>query len=181
MNFTPYDRPVRAAFVGLGRIYDLNVRAYLDNPDVEVVALVDPSEERRANAARTGRRHGRSPRAPRWPPAAWRYAMASDMLQRLTPDYADKDACIAAYEAHNEAVRRAVPPDRFLEWTPSDGWGPMLRRRLALRPQRLGGRPPTSRSRTSTRPTRYRAHRPGSTEPTSSAAGTKSPATRRPA
>jgi predicted dehydrogenase len=46
-KFTPYDRPVRAAFVGLGRIYDLNVRAYLDNPDVEVVALVDPSEERR--------------------------------------------------------------------------------------------------------------------------------------
>ena len=48
MSFTPYDRPVRAAFVGLGRIYDLNVRAYVDNPDVEVVALVDPSEERRA-------------------------------------------------------------------------------------------------------------------------------------
>ena len=47
MTFIPYDRPVRAAFVGLGRIYDLNVRAYLDNPDVEVVALVDPSEERR--------------------------------------------------------------------------------------------------------------------------------------
>ena len=47
MTFTPYDRPVRAAFVGLGRIYDLNVRAYVDNPDVEVVALVDPSEERR--------------------------------------------------------------------------------------------------------------------------------------
>lgn len=46
--FRPYDRPVRAAFVGLGRIYDLNVRAYLANPDVEVVALVDPSEERRA-------------------------------------------------------------------------------------------------------------------------------------
>jgi predicted dehydrogenase len=47
MTFAPYDRPVRAAFVGLGRIYDLNVRAYRDNPDVEVVALVDPSEERR--------------------------------------------------------------------------------------------------------------------------------------
>jgi predicted dehydrogenase len=39
---------VRAAFIGLGRIYDLNVRAYIDNPDVEVVALVDPSEARRA-------------------------------------------------------------------------------------------------------------------------------------
>ena len=48
MSFTPFDRPVRAAFVGLGRIYDLNMRAYVDNPDVEVVALVDPSEERRA-------------------------------------------------------------------------------------------------------------------------------------
>jgi predicted dehydrogenase len=48
MTFDPYHRPVRAAFVGLGRIYDLNVRAYVDNPDVEVVALVDPSEERRA-------------------------------------------------------------------------------------------------------------------------------------
>ncbi len=47
-TFVPYDRPVRAAFVGLGRIYDLNVRAYTDNPDVEVVALVYPSEERRA-------------------------------------------------------------------------------------------------------------------------------------
>ena len=52
VTFTPYDRPVRAAFVGLGRIYDLNVRAYRDNPDVEVVALVDPSEERRAERAR---------------------------------------------------------------------------------------------------------------------------------
>ena len=48
MSFTPYDRPIRAAFVGLGRIYDLNMRAYIDNPDVEVVALVDPDEARRA-------------------------------------------------------------------------------------------------------------------------------------
>src|SRR5580704_16343575 len=47
MSFTPYDRPIRAAFIRLGRIYDLNVRAYVDNPDVEVVALVDPSPERR--------------------------------------------------------------------------------------------------------------------------------------
>jgi predicted dehydrogenase len=48
VTFVPYDRPVRAAFVGLGRIYDLNVRGYAGNPDVEVVALVDPSAERRA-------------------------------------------------------------------------------------------------------------------------------------
>jgi predicted dehydrogenase len=43
----PPDRPVRAAFVGLGRIYDLNRLAYLGNKDVQVVALVDPNEERR--------------------------------------------------------------------------------------------------------------------------------------
>jgi predicted dehydrogenase len=48
MTFVPYDRPIRAAFIGLGRIYDLNVQAYMDNPDVEVVALVDPDPQRRA-------------------------------------------------------------------------------------------------------------------------------------
>jgi predicted dehydrogenase len=46
--FVPYDRPARVAFIGLGRIYDLNVRGYLGNPDAEVVALVDPSPDRRA-------------------------------------------------------------------------------------------------------------------------------------
>lgn len=47
IDFTPLNRPVRAAFVGLGRVYDLNARGYFNNSDVEVVALVDPSEERR--------------------------------------------------------------------------------------------------------------------------------------
>ncbi|MFI5035092.1 MAG: Gfo/Idh/MocA family protein [Acidimicrobiales bacterium] len=46
-GFSPVEPPVRVAIVGLGRIYDLNVRAYVDNPAVQVVALVDPSEERR--------------------------------------------------------------------------------------------------------------------------------------
>ena len=47
MTFTPYDRPVRVAIVGLGRIYDLNKLAYIGNPDAHVVALVDPSSHRR--------------------------------------------------------------------------------------------------------------------------------------
>jgi predicted dehydrogenase len=67
VSFTPYDRPVRAAFVGLGRIYDLNVRAYLDNPDVEVVALVDPDEARRAQ------------RQADWPDAAT-FASTADLV-----------------------------------------------------------------------------------------------------
>jgi len=66
VSFIPYDRPVRAAFVGLGRIYDLNVRAYRDNPDVEVVALVDPSEERRGQ------------RGAEWP-GARTFASAADL------------------------------------------------------------------------------------------------------
>ena len=32
-RFTPIDRPVRAAIVGLGRLYERNIRAYFYNPD----------------------------------------------------------------------------------------------------------------------------------------------------
>jgi hypothetical protein len=63
-------------------------------------------------------------REPRPEMAAWQ-AMAADMLKRLTPDYADRDSCIAAYEAHNDHVRRTVAPGRLIEWMPSDGWGPL--------------------------------------------------------
>ena len=45
-SFVPYDRPIRVAIIGLGRIYDLNILAYVDNPDVDVVALVDSNDER---------------------------------------------------------------------------------------------------------------------------------------
>jgi predicted dehydrogenase len=46
-HLTPIERPVRVAIIGLGRVYELNIRAYLNNPDAEVVALVDVSDERR--------------------------------------------------------------------------------------------------------------------------------------
>jgi predicted dehydrogenase len=51
-NFRTIDHPVRTAIIGLGRVYDLNIRAYTDNPDAEVVALVDPSSERRSQRHR---------------------------------------------------------------------------------------------------------------------------------
>jgi len=44
-SFAP-DEPVRCAIVGLGRIFDLNALAYLDNPDARIVALVDPNAVR---------------------------------------------------------------------------------------------------------------------------------------
>jgi hypothetical protein len=45
--------------------------------------------------------------------------------QRFTPDWRDRDAAIAAYEAHNASVRAEVPADRLVEWHPGDGWGPL--------------------------------------------------------
>lgn len=65
-------------------------------------------------------------RGPAQPDDQW-YAMSVDMLRRFTPDYADEGAAIAAYEAHNQAVRESVEPGRLIEWRPKDGWGPLCR------------------------------------------------------
>lgn len=52
--------------------------------------------------------------------------MVRDMLaSRFTPDYLDRDAAVAAFEAHNAAVRRLVPRERLLEWRAGDGWKPL--------------------------------------------------------
>ena len=60
---------------------------------------------------------------PEW---AARRKMVVEMLDvTFTPDWREHDAAIAAYEAHNAAVRAAVPRDRLVEWVPADGWGPL--------------------------------------------------------
>lgn len=54
------------------------------------------------------------------------YAMVMDLLERrFTPRWREQEPAMAAYEAHNAAVRAEVPPGRLVEWRPSDGWAPL--------------------------------------------------------
>ena len=47
------------------------------------------------------------------------------MFDRFTPDIQNPEAAMAAYEAHNQHVREAIPPSRLVEWRPGDGWEPI--------------------------------------------------------
>ena len=59
---------------------------------------------------------------PEW---ARRRAMNLAVLSRLTPRWREPAAAVAAYERHNDDVRRTVPPDQLIDWQPGDGWGPI--------------------------------------------------------
>ena len=37
----------------------------------------------------------------------------------------DADGLMAAYDAHNAAVRSEIPPERLFEYQPGDGWAPL--------------------------------------------------------
>jgi Sulfotransferase domain len=54
------------------------------------------------------------------------YHMLNSVFPRtFTADFSDHAAAIAAYEAHNAAVRRDAPADRLVDWRPGDGWQPL--------------------------------------------------------
>jgi hypothetical protein len=58
--------------------------------------------------------------------ASAQISMARDMLtKRFTANWHDETEAKMAYEAHNAAVRAAIPPDRLVEWHPGDGWAPI--------------------------------------------------------
>lgn len=88
-------------------------------PDALVVLSTRPAESWYRSAASTilqlDADHGSSPFQPLWD--AW-----------LGDRFDDRDAMMAAYERHNAAVRSSVPPDRLLEWSVGDGWGPLCDR-----------------------------------------------------
>lgn len=60
--------------------------------------------------------------APRDP--AFRVA-AEALFARNGIDPADPKVAMAGYQAHLEAVRATIAPDRLLEWTAGDGWAPL--------------------------------------------------------
>ncbi len=55
----------------------------------------------------------------------WREMIDAMMRSRFTPELDNRDACIEAFERHNEEVRRTIPASRLLTWSAADGWGPL--------------------------------------------------------
>jgi hypothetical protein len=58
----------------------------------------------------------------------WFASMGRLLDDRFCRQLANRDAMIAAFDRHNEEVRRRVPPAQLLEWAPEDGWEPICAR-----------------------------------------------------
>jgi hypothetical protein len=88
-------------------------------PDALVVLSTRPADDWFRSSSDTvfelDLEHGSGPFRPMW--RDW-----------LGDQVGDREAMITAYEAHNDAVRAAVPRERFLEWRVADGWGPLCDR-----------------------------------------------------
>ena len=57
----------------------------------------------------------------------WKHMIDAMFASRFTLDIHNKAAAIAAYEAHNQAVRQHAPAERLVEWQPGDGWAPLCK------------------------------------------------------
>ncbi len=58
--------------------------------------------------------------------ASRQLAMIATLFERsIGVPLDDATAVMAAYEAHNAAVRAAIPADRLFEYQPGDGWAPL--------------------------------------------------------
>lgn len=62
----------------------------------------------------------------KWPAQAteW-FTMVTKVIERSFGDARDKDAIIAAFHAHEAAVKAAIPADRLLVHAARDGWLPL--------------------------------------------------------
>jgi hypothetical protein len=59
---------------------------------------------------------------------AWMAAIMRLLGQRFSDRLDDRNAMLAAFEKHNDAVRAGVPSERLLEWSSADGWEPICER-----------------------------------------------------
>lgn len=92
-------------------------------PDALVLlSLRDPEDWWKSVSATIFHPQNYVDREPEWY-SMWRQLIADRFTSRLT----DKEACISAFNRHNEAVRRSVAPERLLEWRTGDGWEPLCR------------------------------------------------------
>ena len=65
------------------------------------------------------------------PPAEmgpWMETLRMLLRNRFSDRLDDEGAMTAAFERHNDAVRRAIAPERLLEWSPDEGWEPICGR-----------------------------------------------------
>ncbi len=95
-------------------------------PEALILLSTRPAEAWYKSAHDTifrGFRDGSIDRAPAVAPLL---EMVTDLFKaRFTMDLENRDACIAAFEAHNQNVRETAPRHRLLEWQPGDGWEPI--------------------------------------------------------
>jgi hypothetical protein len=66
----------------------------------------------------------RNPQPPEY--EEWQQMFLELLAIRFTPSWDDARAAMAAYEAHNAAVRAGAGP-RLLEWRAEEGWTPLCR------------------------------------------------------
>jgi hypothetical protein len=55
----------------------------------------------------------------------WRRMVDAMLENRFVTAIEDRDACVAAYEAHNAKVRATAPGSHLVTWRPEQGWAPI--------------------------------------------------------
>ena len=58
----------------------------------------------------------------------WMVSVKRLLGDRFCDDFANREAMEAAFERHNDEVRRRVPSGQLLEWCAEEGWGPICNR-----------------------------------------------------
>ena len=96
-------------------------------PDAKVVLTVREPEPWHKSWALLNRTVDRSRPVARIIPKLRKLLRFADPFfqQKISVDPQDPETCIRAFEAHNEAVQRHVPPDRLLVFRVTEGWEPL--------------------------------------------------------